>query len=282
VIFSPSVASPDQFVFEDSSINLSLGASPNLTDGSEFIQVTLSNIDTSWTVDTSTSGGTYNVATGVWSITLPAGDTLSGGPTFTPPSNSDADMQGNLTATVVSTNTSTGETAIATDNFIIFTDAVADGTLITANDIFGFQNSLIALDLMGSLIDIDGSEEITGYEFSGLLSGSSLSAGTDLGGGLWSITAGELTGLSLLAPTDYLGSFDMTAKAIGGEVNISDAEIIFSNNICSSYGGFGGTTGVCGTDTFSVNVSTVPVPAAIWLFGSGLVGLIGFARQKKP
>ena len=29
------------------------------------------------------------------------------------------------------------------------------------------------------------------------------------------------------------------------------------------------------------SVSSVPVPAAIWLFGSGLIGLIGFARRKK-
>jgi len=28
-------------------------------------------------------------------------------------------------------------------------------------------------------------------------------------------------------------------------------------------------------------VSSVPVPAAIWLFGSGLIGLIGIARRKK-
>lgn len=27
-------------------------------------------------------------------------------------------------------------------------------------------------------------------------------------------------------------------------------------------------------------VSTVPVPAAVWLFGSGLIGLIGFAKRK--
>jgi len=28
-------------------------------------------------------------------------------------------------------------------------------------------------------------------------------------------------------------------------------------------------------------ISTVPVPAAAWLFGSGLIGLLGVARQKK-
>lgn len=30
----------------------------------------------------------------------------------------------------------------------------------------------------------------------------------------------------------------------------------------------------------SNNVSTVPVPAALWLFGSGLIGLIGIARRQ--
>ena len=28
-------------------------------------------------------------------------------------------------------------------------------------------------------------------------------------------------------------------------------------------------------------ISTVPVPAAVWLFGSGLIGLVGFSRRKK-
>lgn len=33
--------------------------------------------------------------------------------------------------------------------------------------------------------------------------------------------------------------------------------------------------------TFTRTVSNVPVPAAVWLFGSGLLGLIGMARRKK-
>jgi len=32
---------------------------------------------------------------------------------------------------------------------------------------------------------------------------------------------------------------------------------------------------------YSGDVSAVPVPAAVWLFGSGLIGLVGFARRKK-
>lgn len=30
-----------------------------------------------------------------------------------------------------------------------------------------------------------------------------------------------------------------------------------------------------------VDVSAVPVPAAVWLFGSGLIGLFGFAKRKR-
>jgi len=43
----------------------------------------------------------------------------------------------------------------------------------------------------------------------------------------------------------------------------------------------------CGVDayfdniTISTEVAAVPVPAAVWLFGSGLLGLIGVARRKK-
>lgn len=36
-----------------------------------------------------------------------------------------------------------------------------------------------------------------------------------------------------------------------------------------------------GNSMYVTSVQTVPVPAAVWLFGSGLLGLIGFARRKK-
>ena len=42
------------------------------------------------------------------------------------------------------------------------------------------------------------------------------------------------------------------------------------------YGGTGGTWDY----TWTFEVTTVPVPAAVWLFGSGLIGLVGLARRK--
>lgn len=34
-------------------------------------------------------------------------------------------------------------------------------------------------------------------------------------------------------------------------------------------------------DSFTIGVSAVPIPAAVWLFCSGLLGLVGIARRKK-
>ena len=47
-----------------------------------------------------------------------------------------------------------------------------------------------------------------------------------------------------------------------------------SNQYGFDYASFNGTVSAIGT------VSAVPVPAAIWLFGSGLLGLIGISRRK--
>ena len=42
-----------------------------------------------------------------------------------------------------------------------------------------------------------------------------------------------------------------------------------------------GTANIAGSGDCSVSsVSTVPVPAAVWLFGSGIIGLVGLARRK--
>ncbi|MEE9494594.1 MAG: hypothetical protein V3W04_14595 [Gammaproteobacteria bacterium] len=43
-----------------------------------------------------------------------------------------------------------------------------------------------------------------------------------------------------------------------------------------------GTAAISGIafDSISIEVSAIPVPASIWLFGSGLFGMIGIARRK--
>jgi hypothetical protein len=66
----------------------------------------------------------------------------------------------------------------------------------------------------------------------------------------------------------------------------TDTEV--NSSAAWSFGFYGGAqTGGLKDDTFKGwtvydgDVSTVPVPAAVWLFGSGLVGLVAVARSKK-
>lgn len=56
-----------------------------------------------------------------------------------------------------------------------------------------------------------------------------------------------------------------------------------STNNPNSFGNFHSRESLTGTiPSLDINFTTaVPIPAAIWLFGSGLVGLIGISRRKK-
>ncbi|MEA2093731.1 MAG: VPLPA-CTERM sorting domain-containing protein [Pseudomonadota bacterium] len=83
----------------------------------------------------------------------------------------------------------------------------------------------------------------------------------------------------------------VTNLIIPNTVNAPDGSLLFygftdtSNSYTSVV--FGNTA--AGTDSFGfddmvigdLGQVVVPVPAAVWLFGSGLLGLVGMARRKK-
>jgi len=72
--------------------------------------------------------------------------------------------------------------------------------------------------------------------------------------------------------------------ALGNFVPTGDIETSFVADFYNT-GGFTSIAtpdGVTWTSESGVFLSTVvPVPAAVWLFGSGFIGLIGIARRKK-
>jgi len=96
--------------------------------------------------------------------------------------------------------------------------------------------------------------------------------------------SGVVSGISVNAWDDVLGDFTMasvTFQAIGSGVSsllISEWGI----NPWASGGSLLNPDFAAASVTVAeAPISAVPVPAAVWLFGSGLIGLLGFAKRKK-
>jgi len=97
----------------------------------------------------------------------------------------------------------------------------------------------------------------------------------------WGVTAMHIEffddSLTSLGTYDSLpiisgGNGDPTAENfdLGGILGVKYVDVLLTGDL----------DGVDITNFGFTTVSSVPVPAAVWLFGSGLIGLIGIARRK--
>lgn len=99
-----------------------------------------------------------------------------------------------------------------------------------------------------------------------------------LGAQPWNTGSTFTSGNQVNAVADLTGS----ALALDGS-----AVIVSASTVGAAWGFFVGTpyTEIFSLDFSNATVvdspSAVPVPAAVWLFGSGLLGLVGVARRKK-
>lgn len=84
-----------------------------------------------------------------------------------------------------------------------------------------------------------------------------------------------LGGDTMLGDTGLATITCETSNCANGELFLLDYTAHIPSGDPSGFGGMLYNLHLEGT------ISAVPVPAAIWLFGSGLLGLIGFARRKK-
>jgi hypothetical protein len=85
--------------------------------------------------------------------------------------------------------------------------------------------------------------------------------------------------------------YDLDGGPLGDGVTLDVEGIGAASGIHSYATGQGATGGIDGgwvddfigpnTTSELVQVSAVPIPPAVWLFGSGLLGLVGMARRKK-
>jgi hypothetical protein len=102
---------------------------------------------------------------------------------------------------------------------------------------------------------------------------NALTTGTETtGSGLYPGPAQQKYGLIGAPDMSVLGG---TAQQLFGFTGSASAGVLTSYILGTA------TLDASGNLTFATNVSAVPLPAAVWLFGSGLMGLVGVSRRRK-
>ena len=93
----------------------------------------------------------------------------------------------------------------------------------------GTEDQPIALDIETSLTDRDGSETLGAITISNVPEGATLSAGADNGDGTWTLTEGQLDGLTVTPPADFSGDFqlDVAVDTVEADGDTATAETSF-------------------------------------------------------
>ena len=118
-----------------------------------------------------------------------------------------------------------------------------------------------------NILSDDGAGNVT-LDFSGWNVTWNAIPSIPMGAGAWD---GNPDGVAIMTCGVDCGDGDTYSIAYSGRVPPGDP---------SGFGNVAYRVSMSGTIT-APPVSEVPVPAAVWLFGSGLVGLVGVARRKK-
>ena len=101
-----------------------------------------------------------------------------------------------------------------------------------------------------------------------------------------SANGAAVASLAPIAGTSYYNTYLANLGSIGGNQSftgatsadfywVSNAELNDLNNSIQKLGTFS----LSAANVLTYNVAAVPVPAAVWLFGSALLGMLGFTRR---
>lgn len=153
------------------------------------------------------------------------------------------------------------------------------------------QPNEIALFSLDDLTQAWGSQAtVTSTDWQGVI-GSGLFSNTS--GGSIRIATGEYlsasSGSTLAEVDGYSAGIEGVSqfKPSGDHGSGFVMGSVFEYSVAGEYGAYNSTisgifNGVeTGSPGYIEGLSAVPIPAAVWLFGSGLIGLIGIARRKK-
>ncbi|HEY9079629.1 tandem-95 repeat protein [Magnetovibrio sp.] len=200
----PQLAVADVSGVEDSAIALTLAAVMPSGTTETVASLTISGVPEG----ASLSAGTDN-GDGTWTLSP---DQLSG-LNLTPPQ----DYSGTIALALSATSTD-GATALR--NFTLHVGPVADQPQLAVVDASGAEDSAIALTIAAAMPGGTG-ETIDNVVLSGLPEGAFLSAGTDNGDGTWTLSPGELSGLTLIPPMDYNGAFNLGVSVTSSDGGVS-------------------------------------------------------------
>ena len=203
---APSLVLLDAAGAEDSAVAVGISAALTDSDGSETLTVTIAGVPAGATLSAGTDNGD-----GTW--TLDAADL--GGLTIAPApgSGSDFTLQVSATSTEIDPDSGIESTAITGPLALtVSVAAVADAPSLAAGPASGDEDTAIALDIATSLGDGDGSEVLS-VTIAGVPAGASLSAGTDNGDGTWTLSVGDIAGLTITPPADSGTDFTLQVSA---------------------------------------------------------------------
>ena len=187
----------DKVVDEDTVIPLDIVASLVDTDGSETLSFEITG------VEGTLSAGVDN-GMGSWSLT----EADVPGLTLTPIEHSDVDFIITIEATATD---GFAPPASATDPVSITLNPVSDAPNLAVTPASGDEDTAIPLSITTSLVDTDGSETLV-IELTGV--SGTLSAGTDNGGGSWTLVPGDETGLTVTPPLNDSNNFTITVESV--------------------------------------------------------------------
>ena len=153
-----------------------------------------------------------------------------------------------------------------------------DGSVPPESILDGTFNLAATIDASGTLssgsLSIGGTVASLGFNSGTLLTGDLTALGFPDAGGdplefLFTVTGGDAAGLYGSAPAGVI----LSGTGFGGN---------FDSDFYNLQEGIidGVLTPIPGTGTAVANVAPVPLPAAVWLFGTGLLALVGVSRRR--
>ena len=208
---------------------------------------------------------------------------------------------GTYNASGTVTEVSSGTTSVTNGVSMTLTNLDIEATSGSVNDTIVFQSTsgpLISLPSTGS-VSLDGNWTSGASNVPSLVSGGDVAlTGFLFGDWLWGVSVGtssefpvgfSTTGLITSGAGSSFGPTGASVIIPAANTDLFYGQILDQADFSSIVGKLDFNLNNSGdgvwlpgsADIYMGDVSAVPVPAAVWLFGSGLIGLIGFAKRKK-